>query len=119
VKARSWKAAETRFARDVGTERKPCDGSRAQADFEDYLCCYQLKVRRMLPAWLWRWLLGVQATAARTDRVGVLLLKLPRQQDSDALVVMSWRDWRDLHGTPRARVGDVQPQREAIGDVLV
>jgi hypothetical protein len=100
MKARSWKAAETRFARDVGRERKPCDGSRAGADFEDAMFCYQLKVRRRLPAWLWTWLLGVQGTAAASERVGVLVLKQPRQEDADALVVLSWRDWRDLHGTP-------------------
>jgi hypothetical protein len=100
MKARSWKAAETRFARDVGHERKPCDGSRAGADFEDAICAYQLKVRRALPAWLWTWLTGIQDTAKPSDRIGILVLKKPRQEDADALVVLSWKDWRDLHGTP-------------------
>jgi hypothetical protein len=103
MKARSWKAAETRFARDVGRERKPCDGTREGADFEDPMFCYQLKVRRRLPAWLWSWLRGVQGTAAASDRMGVLVLKQPRQEDAEALVVLSWRDWRDLHGTPSPR----------------
>jgi hypothetical protein len=101
MKARSWKAAETRFARDVGRERKPCDGSRAGADFEDAMFCYQLKVRRVLPAWLWTWLRGVQSTGGSSARIGrVLVLKHPRQADAEALVVLSWRDWRDLHGSP-------------------
>lgn len=103
MKNRSWKAAETRFARDVGSERKPCDGSRDGADFEDGLACYQLKVRRAIPGWLWDWLTGIRATADRTKRIGVLVLKHPRQQDSDALVVLTWRDWVDLHGDARKR----------------
>ena len=99
MKARSWKKADTRFARDVGQERKPCDGSREGADFEDALCCYQLKVRRRIPDWLWTWLSGVKGTAQRSERIGVLVLKHPRQEDEDALVVLSWKDWRDLHGS--------------------
>lgn len=101
MKNRSWKAAESRFARDVGSERKPCDGSREGADFEDALCCYQLKVRRMLPAWLWEWLTGIRGTASRSERIGCLVLKRPRQEDRDALVILSWGDWIDLHGSRR------------------
>ena len=99
MKARSWKAAESRFARDVGSERKPCDGSREGADFEDALFCYQLKVRRMLPRWLWTWLLGIQETASRSGRIGCLVLKRPRQEDREALVILPWRDWVELHGS--------------------
>jgi hypothetical protein len=99
VKNRSWKAAETRFARDVGCERKPCDGSRDGADFSDALCDYQLKVRKAIPSWLWGWLSGIQGTAQRSDKCGVLVLKHPRQQDEDALVVLSWKDWTALHGS--------------------
>jgi hypothetical protein len=101
VRSRSWKAAETRFARDVGTERKPCDGSRAGADFADGLCAYQLKIRRAIPGWLWDWLGGIQASAKASGRCGVLVLKKPRQDDSEAVVVLSWKDWVDLHGTSK------------------
>jgi hypothetical protein len=101
VKSRSWKGAETRFARDVGTERKPCDGSRDAADFEDGIACYQLKVRKMLPEWLWGWLTGIQGHAAGKGKVGVLVMKKPRQQDSEAVVMLSWKQWVDLHGTPK------------------
>jgi hypothetical protein len=100
VKSRSWKAAETRFARDVGTERKPCDGSRAGADFADGLCAYQLKVRREIPGWLWEWLGGIQDNAKRVSKAGVLVLKHPRMDDAEAVVVLSWKDWCDLHGKP-------------------
>ena len=100
---KGWKAAERRFAGDVGSARKPCDGSRAGADFEDSLCCYQLKIRRMIPGWLWTWLGGVQATARTSGRIGVLVLKHPRQRDTEALVVLAWQDWIDLHGNSATR----------------
>jgi hypothetical protein len=101
MKARSWKGAELRFARDVGVERKPCDGSRAGADFEDGIACYQLKVRKAIPGWLWGWLAGIQGTGQGKGKAGILVLKKPRQDDVDALVVMSWRDWVELHGNPK------------------
>lgn len=102
MRARSWKGAETRFARDVGVERKPCDGSRAGADFEDAIAVYQLKVRKSIPGWLWGWLSGIMGTGFEKGKVGVLVLKKPRQQDTDAIVVLSWRAWVSLHGTPAA-----------------
>ena len=98
MKPGSWKSAERRMARDVGVERKPCDGSRNGADFEDGLFCYQLKVRRSIPGWLWAWLGGIRHVANKTDRLGVLVLKHPRQQDSDAIVILLWEDWVALHG---------------------
>jgi hypothetical protein len=101
VNNRSWKAAETRFARDVGSERKPCDGTRDGADFEDALACYQLKVRKMLPSWLWGWLTGIKCHAKPKGRIGVLVLKKPRGEDADAIVMLSWQDWIDLHGAPQ------------------
>lgn len=108
MKNRSWKAAETRFARDVGHERKPCDGSRAGADFEDGVACYQLKVRRSIPGWLWEWLGGIQGTAKGKGKAGVLVLKHPRQRDEDAVVVLSWADWVELHGRPSAQASSAQ-----------
>ncbi len=109
MKNRSWKAAETRFARDVGKERKPCDGSRDGADFADGLCCYQLKVRKAIPSWLWTWLTGIKATGLMSTPklIGVLVLKHPRQQDNEALVVLTWAGWKELHGDARkARHGE-------------
>jgi hypothetical protein len=98
---RSWKANERRMARDVGSNRKPCDGSRNGADFEDGLACYQLKVRKMIPCWLRLWLTGIQQTAMTSHKVGCLVLKNPRQRDEDAIVLLSWRDWVELHGNAR------------------
>ena len=97
-----WKRVETRMARDVGVERIPVTGiDRDGADFEDSLAAYQLKSRRSLPVWLWTWLRGIQGTATRKAKIGVLILHQPGQDRADALVVLSWQAWRDLHGAGR------------------
>jgi hypothetical protein len=98
---KGWKAAERRMARDVGSERIPVTGERHGADFEDSIAVYQLKVRKAIPAWLWDWLTGIQGTGRGKRKAGVLVLKRPRERDEDAVVVLSWRDWIDLHGAPR------------------
>lgn len=103
MKNGSWKSVERRMARDVGTERIPVTGERHGSDFTDGIACYQLKVRRMLPAWLWAWLGGIQDTGRKQGKAGVLVLKLPRARDEEALVILSWRDWVDLHGDGRRR----------------
>lgn len=94
-----WKAVERRLARDVGTERIPVTGlDRDGADFEDGIACYQAKSRRSLPVWLWRWLAGIVSTATAKGKTGVLVLHQPGQDRGEALVVLRWRDWRELHG---------------------
>lgn len=98
---KGWKAAERRMARDVGTERIPVTGERHGADFADGLAVYQLKVRKCLPGWLWGWLTGIQGAGKGTGRIGCLVLKQPRQRDEDAIVILSWRDWVQLHGDAR------------------
>lgn len=97
---KGWKQAERRMAKDVGSQRIPVTGERHGADFADALCCYQLKVRKSLPSWLWTWLAGIVGAGKRSGRIGVLVLKQPRQRDDEALVILRWKDWRDLHGTP-------------------
>jgi hypothetical protein len=104
---KAWKASERRMARDVGSERIPVTGERDGADFSDGIACYQLKVRRMLPAWLWGWLGGIRGTATAQGKIGVLVLRVPRMRDEDALVVLTWRDWVALHGDSRSRGGHV------------
>lgn len=96
------------MARDVGTERIPVTGERHGSDFEDGIACYQLKVRRAIPGWLWDWLAGIQGTGQRRGKAGVLVLKRPRERDEDAVVVLSWRDWVELHGRPRADASEAR-----------
>lgn len=94
---RGWKQAERRLARDMGVERIPVTGERHGADARTELFAFQFKVRKVIPAWLFEWLSGIRANAG--GRIGILVLKRPRMRDEDAVVVLSWGDWVDLHGT--------------------
>jgi hypothetical protein len=89
------------MARDVGTERIPVTGERHGADFEDGIAVYQVKCRKVIPGWLWGWLEGIQGTGKGKGKAGCLVLKTPNQRDEDALVVVSWKHWVELHGTPK------------------
>ena len=84
----------------MGVERQPVTGERAGADNAPHpLFCFQFKLRRALPRWAWEWLAGIVATAARDGKIGVLVVKRPRQRDDEALVVLRWADWVALHGS--------------------
>jgi hypothetical protein len=95
----TWKAAERRVAADLGGQRIPVTGiDRDGADVVTPLFFCQVKLRKCLPAWLWGWLGGIRSTAKPAGKVGILILKKPRQDDVDGLVVMSYGDFVDLHG---------------------
>jgi len=95
---RGWKAFERRMARDAGTERIPVTGERDGADAANAVFAFQFKLRRCIPVFLFRWLGGIVATAARAGKVGVLVVKTPRMRDEESLVIVRWKDWCDLHG---------------------
>jgi len=85
---RAWKALERRLARQLGTHRIPVTGERAGADFADGMFAYQAKLGRRCPVYL--------------GRVGVVVWKPARSPDREALVLLRFEDWRDLHvGTSR------------------
>jgi hypothetical protein len=100
---KGWKQFERRLARALGTERIPVTGERAGADFEDGMFCYQAKKRATFPTYVAEWLASICTTAAaRTPaKIGVVILQRPRAQDGDALVVMRFADFVDLHGPAR------------------
>ena len=98
VSDKGWKAFERRCAKDMGTQRIAVTGERHGSDASTSLFCFQFKCRAMLPGWLWEWLTGIVVTAERKQKIGVLVLKVPRMRDQDALVVLKWRDWVALHG---------------------
>lgn len=98
MKSGSWKKAENRFAKDVGTMRKPCDGSREGKDFETALFGYQLKYRNTFPSWLWTWLRGIVNKCEPDGQIGVLVLNRPHHDRKEALVVVRWEDWVQIHG---------------------
>jgi hypothetical protein len=96
---RGWKKAERMIAKDCGGQRIPVTGERDGSDVDHPVFCFQLKVRRALPAWLFTWLGGIVATAQRKHRIGVLVLNLPRRPRRHALVIVRWEDWVSLHGS--------------------
>ena len=105
---KGWKQAERRYAADVGETRIPVTGERAGRDFGTRgPFAYQLKTRKAIPAWLFAWLSGIVGTARETDQVGVLVLNRRRARRGDALVVLRWADWVDLHGAPSPDGGEV------------
>ena len=94
---RAWKALERRLARQLGTHRIPVTGERAGADFADGMFAYQAKLGRRCPAYLREWLAGIVAAGDRRGLVGVVVWKPKGTRDRDALVVVRFRDWCDLH----------------------
>lgn len=97
---RRWKRFERDLARDVGTERIPVTGERDGADFETAVFVYSAKQRaaqfpRTVAAWLDR-VVG-KARSRTPGKVGVVVVQRPRHRRRDALVVLRWSDWRELH----------------------
>lgn len=96
----TWKNAERRVAEDLGGQRIPVTGiDRHGADVVTPLFHVQIKLRKALPSWLWTWLAGIRSDATPKGKVGILVLKKPRQRDAEGLVVLSYADWVELHGT--------------------
>jgi hypothetical protein len=90
------------MSRDMGVERQPVTGERDGADNAPHpMFCFQFKLRRCIPAFVFQWLGGIVATAARANKIGVLVMKTPHMRDEESLVVVRWKDWCDLHGAMR------------------
>ena len=100
-----WKKFERELARDVGTERIPVTGERDGADFLTPMFLYQAKKRKIFPAYVAEWLDAARAKAVGTERTAVVVLQRPQHNRMDALVVLSWHDWLELHGNRVAGVG--------------
>ena len=95
---KGWKQFERRCAKAVGTTRIPVTGERDGADAMDGMFAYQFKLGRRFPAYLDEWLRGIVASGGRHGRVGVVVWKPKGVRDENAVVVMRFKDFRDLHG---------------------
>jgi hypothetical protein len=85
--------------KQLGGRRIPVTGiDRNGADVVTHMFHCQLKLRNSLPAWLFTWLAGIVSDAQPKGKVGILILRKPRQDDAEALVVMRYGDFRDLFG---------------------
>ena len=98
-----WKATERRIAAKLGGVRIPVTGDRAGADVDAGPFVYQVKSRRGLPSYLHDWLSGIREAARKRGpaTTGVVVWREPgagRDDDDAAIVVLSFRDWRALHG---------------------
>ena len=99
----TWKSWEGRVGKQLGGRRIPVTGiDRAGADVITPMFHAQLKLRKALPEWLFDWLGGIVQDAKPTGKIGILILRKPRQEDAEALVVMRYGDFRDLFGTPKS-----------------
>lgn len=94
----TWKAFERVIAADLGGRRIPVSGvDRHGADVETPMFHVQAKLRKSLPAWLFDWLGGICGTTP-DGKIGILILRTPRMKNAEALVVLRYSDWKDLHG---------------------
>jgi hypothetical protein len=95
----TWKAYERRCAADLNGRRIPVTGiDRDGADLVTPLFHAQVKLRKALPVWLWSWLSGIRGDAHPQGKIGILILRRPRQADVDGLVVLAYGDFVDLVG---------------------
>lgn len=98
---RGWKQFERRISRDHGVERRPNTGERDGSDAMPHpLFSFQMKLRKAIPKCIREWSDGIHAAAKRDGKVGVLIVKEPGLRDENALVIVRYRDWIDLHGSP-------------------
>lgn len=94
-----WKKFERDLARDVGTERIPVTGERDGADFETPLFLYQAKFRKgAVPKTLSEWVDRARTKARFTGRTAVVVVRRHRRSRMEAMVLLTWADWLELHG---------------------
>jgi hypothetical protein len=116
----AWKAYERRVAHALGGRRRPVTGiDRGDGDVFTPMFEVQVKLRNGQPVYLKQWLADICRTAAARDKVGVVVWKTPGsgRPDDEALVVMRWRDFVDLHGVP-AEAADAEAPQASDSEVV-
>lgn len=92
---KTWKARERRISKLMGTTRIPVTGERCGADCETPLFAVQIKARKTVPGFLFEWLAGIRG--ARPGKIGLVVMVRPGGKDLEAVVMLSLKDWLDLH----------------------
>jgi hypothetical protein len=102
VSDKGWKQFERRVARDHGVERQPVTGERDGSDCKEHpVFVFQVKLRKAVPKTIRDWSDSIHRAAQRQQKTGVLIVKEPGKHDDNALVIVRYRDWVELHGTPK------------------
>ena len=99
--SKSWKVLERRLAADVGTERIPVTGRQRDlggSDFEDAMFCYSAKLGYKQPKRLRQWMHDIETFALQQGKVPVIVWKAKFAPDDEALVITTWKHFKDLHG---------------------
>jgi hypothetical protein len=102
-----WKAFERRCAERLGGRRRPVTGlDRGDGDVFNNMFEAQCKLRTGQPDYLKRWLDSIVRTAKDRGRIGIVIWREPGRGkvDDDALVVMRFSDFVDLHGKPEIQL---------------
>jgi hypothetical protein len=60
---------------------------------------FQMKLRKAIPKCIREWSDSIHRTAQRQGKCGVLIVKEPGLRDDNALVIVRYKDWLDLHGS--------------------
>lgn len=98
---KGWKQFERRVSRDHGVERQPVTGERDGSDAKEHpVFCFQMKLRKAIPKCIREWSDSIHRSAQKAGKCGVLIVKEPGKHDENALVIVRYGDWIDLHGTP-------------------
>lgn len=98
----TWKKRELGLAHDLGGERLPVSGrTKDEPDAETPMFVIQSKHKKSHPSYLWTWLSGICGVAKDRNKTGILVISKPRQDRSEALVIMRYADFLELHGVHR------------------
>lgn len=97
VSNKTWKAAERRVAARFGAKRTGPTG-RDDNDFIHPLIAPEIKYRKTLPAWALQCLEQARAGRSAGGKTPVTILLGRGMRVTDALVVMTMRDFEDLWG---------------------
>jgi len=119
VPDRGGKQFKRRTARDHGCEQTPVSGRQQDTgglDWENAMFAAQVKLGYDEPAYLRAWLNQIVGLAKRLGKVGVLVRKPKRMHDDNALVVLRYADWLELHGPARMATGAAFLGRGAADD---